>query len=78
MKLQDFSKSIQMKQAAKLTLKQKEIDKELFVSVANLKSIIGYPQEVNTNVNPVSLERLYVVEHYYINLSYPTTIGILE
>ena len=67
-----------MNRAVKLTLKQKEIDKVLFVSVANLKNIIGFTLEVNTSVNPASLEPLCVVVLYCMGLSYLTTIGILE
>ena len=67
-----------MKQVAKLILNQKEIDKELFVSAVNVKSITGSPQEINTNGKAVSLERPYVAEHCFINPNYHTTIGILE
>ena len=67
-----------MREVAKLILNQKEINKALFVSVAIVKTIIGYLQEINTNVNPVNSEPPYAAEHYCISLSYLTTIGILE
>ena len=67
-----------MRQVAKLILKQKEINKALFVNVVKVKSIIGYPQGINTNVKPVNSELPYVVGHCYISHNYLTTIGILE
>ena len=67
-----------MRQVVNPILKQKGTGKALFASVAKVKNIIGYQQEINISVKLVNSEQLYVVGHCYINPNYPTTIGILE
>ena len=65
-----------MRQAVKPILNQKGTNKGLFVNAAKAKSIIGYPQGINTNVNPVNSGIPYGVRYYCIGPSCYTTIGV--
>ena len=49
-----------MRQVVKPILNRKRINKVLFVNAAGAKSIIGCPQETNTNVDPVNPGLPYV------------------
>ena len=49
-----------MRQVVKPILNRKGINKVLFVNAAGAKSIIGCPQETNTNVDPVNPGLPYV------------------
>jgi hypothetical protein len=67
-----------MRQVAKPISEQNGINKALSVSVAKAKSIIGYPQEANTNAKLVNSGPPCAVAPCCTNPNCPTIIGILE
>ena len=78
MKIQDFFKKYPDEASCKAHFKSERDRQGVVCKRCQCQEHYWLPQEINTNVKAVSLERPYVAEHCFINPNYHTTIGILE